>query len=161
MDLKHDTIIIRPCLAQYIINDLWMICIVLVLACAYTLHIAYVSNICLLLVILVQLLMVYRFGCMLTIRYILTQEQLIFQHGIINHSTEYMELYRVVDYKQNRSLAQQLFGLKTVVIMSGDRTMPELDIIGVKDYENVVGVIRERVEFNKKRKGIYEITNRI
>ena len=36
----------------------------------------------------------------------------------------------------------------------------KLDIYGVKEKLDVVAIIRERVEYNKRRKGIYEITNR-
>ena len=56
----------------------------------------------------------------------------------------------------NRSLT----GLKTVSVYSGDRMTPKLDIYGVEYRTNLVGHIRERVETNKQRKGIYEITNR-
>jgi hypothetical protein len=71
-----------------------------------------------------------------------------------------MELYRVVDYQQNRTFLQQLFGLKTITILSGDRNMNRLDIIGILEDENVVSEIRKRVEYNKRQKSIYEITNR-
>ena len=87
------------------------------------------------------------------LRYIITSEQLIIQHGILNRTSDYIELYRVVDFCENRSLMEQLFGLKTV----GN---PQLDIYGVKEKLDVVKIIRERVEYNKRRKGIYEITNR-
>ena len=81
-------------------------------------------------------------------------------HGVLSHSMDYIELYRVVDYQQHQSLPQQLFGLKTVTIYSGDRNNPKLDMIGVKVKMDIVSEIRKRVEFNKKRKGVYEITNR-
>ena len=55
---------------------------------------------------------------------------------------------------------QQLFGLKTVTIYSGDRNNVKLDMIGIKASNDIVSEIRCRVEFNKKNKGIYEITNR-
>ncbi|EFF49944.1 conserved hypothetical protein [Bacteroides ovatus SD CMC 3f] len=55
---------------------------------------------------------------------------------------------------------EQLFGLKTVSIFSGDRSNPKLDIFGINERIDVVGIIRKRVEYNKQRKGIYEITNR-
>ena len=58
------------------------------------------------------------------------------------------------------SLLQQLCGLKTVSVHSGDRTTPQLDIIGMGINDDLVTVIRGRVELNKRRKGIYEITNR-
>ena len=69
-------------------------------------------------------------------------------------------LYRIVDFSESRDILEQLFGLKTVSIYSGDRTNPKLDIYGVKEKLDVVAIIRERVEYNKRRKGIYEITNR-
>lgn len=90
----------------------------------------------------------------------ITSEQLIIQHGVLNRTSDYIELYRVVDFCENRSIMEQLFGLKTVGVFSGDRTNPQLDIYGVKEKLDVVKIIRERVEYNKRRKGIYEITNR-
>ena len=93
-------------------------------------------------------------------RYVVTDEQLIFLHGVFQRSTDYMELYRVVDYQQNRTFLQQLLGLKTITILSGDRNMNRLDIIGVRETENIVSEIRHRVEYNKRMKSIYEITNR-
>lgn len=71
-----------------------------------------------------------------------------------------LKLYRVVDFSENRGIVEQLFGLKTVSIFSGDRSNPKLDIFGIRERIDVVGIIRERVEYNKQRKGIYEITNR-
>lgn len=58
------------------------------------------------------------------------------------------------------TLLEQLFGLKTVSIYSGDRTNPRLDIYGIRDNLDLVSLIRERVEYNKQLKGVYEITNR-
>ncbi|GAE18130.1 hypothetical protein JCM6294_988 [Bacteroides pyogenes DSM 20611 = JCM 6294] len=50
--------------------------------------------------------------------------------------------------------------MKTVWIFSGDRTNPKLDIYGIRENIDVVNIVRTRVEYNKRRKGIYEITNR-
>ncbi len=93
--------------------------------------------------------------------YIITSDQIIFLHGVVSHSTDYMELYRVTDYQQQQSLMQQLTGLKTVVIYSGDRNTPVMNIIGMKVKIDVVKEIRKRVEYNKQMKHIYEITNRM
>ena len=40
-----------------------------------------------------------------------------------------------------------------------DRTTPKLDLTGLPKRTDIVELIRERVEFNKQRKEIYEITN--
>ena len=111
--------------------------------------------------IIIAVYLAYQILYFFRMEYIITAEQLIYMHGIFYHSTDYLELYRVVDYQQNRSLLQQLLGLKTVVIQSGDRNTPVLNLVGIRVKEDVVSVIRKRVEYNKKAKGIYEITNRI
>ena len=58
------------------------------------------------------------------------------------------------------NVAKPISAIKDVSIYSGDRTNPKLDIYGVKEKLDVVAIIRVRVEYNKRRKGIYEITNR-
>ena len=72
---------------------------------------------------------------------------------------DYMELYRVVDFQEHQSLMQQLCGLKTVRIFSTDRNTPRLDLTGMRRKNDIVPLIRGRVEYNKRKKGIYEITN--
>ena len=87
-------------------------------------------------------------------------KSIVFEHGVFHREVDYQELYRVVDFNESQTFMQQLFHLKTVSIYSGDRTTPRLDIIGVPMKENLVTAIRERVETNKRRRSIYEITNR-
>ena len=89
-----------------------------------------------------------------------SNEQLVFEHGVFHREVDYQELYRVVDFNESQTFMQQLFRLKTVSIYSGDRTTPRLDIIGVPMKEELVTTIRKRVETSKRRRSIYEITNR-
>lgn len=110
--------------------------------------------------VLCSLYLLYRFIYLRRTEYLISSEQIIYRHGVFSRSCDYMELYRVVDFREHRSFLQQLTGLKTVSVYSGDRMTPKLDIYGVEYRTNLVGHIRERVETNKQRKGIYEITNR-
>lgn len=61
------------------------------------------------------------------------------------------------DLQEHQSLLQQLCGLKTVVILSTNWNSPKLDLIGIRRGNDIVAIIRERVEINKRKKGIYEI----
>lgn len=106
------------------------------------------------------LVLVYRFIYLKRMVYRITDEQLIHEHGVFTRSNEYVELYRVVDFGERSSLLQQLAGLKTVSVHSGDRSAPKLDLIGMDAGKELVSIIRERVEYNKRRMQIYEITNR-
>ncbi|WP_419501419.1 PH domain-containing protein [Barnesiella intestinihominis] len=109
--------------------------------------------------ILLSLILAYRLIYLKRIRYHVGSEQLTAEHGVFQRSIGYIELYRVVDFHEHQTLLQQIFGLKTVTVLSMDRTTPKQDLIGLPKRINIVDVIRERVEFNKQRKGIYEITN--
>ena len=86
-------------------------------------------------------------------------EQIVSEHGILYRKVDYMELYRIVDFQEHQSLLQQLCGLKTVSIFSMDRNTPRLDLTGIRRRDDIVTLVRERVEYNKRKKGIYEITN--
>ena len=92
-------------------------------------------------------------------RYTINEEQLQYEYGIFTLKRDYIELYRVVDYSEQRSFLQMFFGLKTVSIYSGDKTCPRLDVVGVRNKLDLITTIRERVEFNKKKRNIHEFTN--
>ena len=91
--------------------------------------------------------------------YVIGDEQLKYQKGIFTETKDFIELYRVVDYSEQRSFLQILFGLKTVSIYSGDRTRPRLDMIGIDKDMDLISEIRQRVEYNKTRRNIHEFTN--
>lgn len=92
--------------------------------------------------------------------YTVTAEQFKKAEGIFTRDEDYIELYRIIDFAERKNLLQQLFGLKTVTILSGDRTTPKLSVQGVKESFDLVALTRERVEYTKTQKPIYEITNR-
>lgn len=103
--------------------------------------------------------MTYRLVYLKRIRYRIGSEQLTAEHGVFQRNTGYIELYRVVDFHEHQTLLQQIFGLKTVTVLSMDKSTPRLELTGLPKRTAIVDIIRERVEFNKQRKGIYEITN--
>lgn len=157
---RFRTITLRPHWAQFFVSQGMQLVITLLLLLAAGwegIPIRFPFIIC---ASFTSLLLVYRCLYLNTLKYIISSEQLIIEHGIFRRRSDYIELYRVIDYGVNRSLAEQLFGLKTVSIYSGDRTSPRLDILGVKENLDVVSIIRERVEWNRQIKHIYEVTNR-
>lgn len=93
-------------------------------------------------------------------KFLVGSEQLVIEQGIFQRKVDYVELYRIVDFNIHQTLMQQIFGLKTISIYSGDRTTPRIDIIGAKAKLDYVSEIRSRVITSRKNNGIYEITNR-
>ena len=97
---------------------------------------------------------------LLTFKVDITDDQIIVTKGPFIRSIDYIELYRVYDYSQEQSIGQRILGLRTIYILSGDKSCPNLKVVGIKNGTEVITSIRYRVEYNKKKKGIYEITNR-
>ena len=157
---RFRVITLRPHWGQYIISQGLMFLVSLVVFLVAGHDAITIKMPFLILGSVTMLMMLY--GCLYlsNLQFIISSEQLIIQHGVFHRSSDYIELYRIVDFSEQRDILEQLFGLKTVSIYSGDRTNPKLDIYGVMEKVDVVGIIRERVEYNKQRRGVYEITNR-
>ena len=160
MNESFQTYRLKPHWIQYVIDQLpWILIWVVVTLYAgddtlpYREYLGYVSA-CMLCYLLWQALELCR------IEYVITGEQLIYKHGVLFHSADYMELYRIVDYQESRTPVQQLTGLKNILLLSGDRSLPRLRMVGIRGSSRILDEIRARVEYNKKRRGIYEITNR-
>lgn len=155
---RFQIVTLRPHWMQFVINELpWL----LLCMAGWSYYIGwYCQGWLAVLLSLLSVILLYRLAYLCRIKYRITSEQLMIESGVFTHSLAYIELYRVVDYNEHRSFMQQLAGLKTVSIYSGDRTTPRLDLIGMKTGQDIVGCIRTRVEYNKLRKGVYEITNR-
>ena len=157
---RYRNIIIKPHCMQFVINELHLLVLISVGFVYAGIDDAVLSTLVFVLSLLLSLCLAYRMAYLCRMRYIISNEQLVFEHGVFHREVDYLELYRVVDFNESQTFMQQLFRLKTVSIYSGDRTTARLDIIGVPMKENLVTTIRERVETSKRRRSIYEITNR-
>lgn len=152
-------IVLQPHAGQFVINELPT----LVLCCAGWIYGGMeglpLTALAVPVALLLSLILSYRFISLRRVRYRIGAEQLVSEQGIVRRKVDYMELYRIVDFQEHQSLLQQLCGLKTVTILSMDRNTPRLDLVGIRRSNDIVALIRERVEYNKRKKGIYEITN--
>lgn len=152
-------IVLQPHAGQFVINELPT----LVLCCAVWVYGGMeglpLTALAVPVAFLFSLILFYRFIYLRRVRYRIGAEQLVSEQGIVRRKVDYMELYRIVDFQEHQSLLQQLCGLKTVTILSMDRNTPRLDLVGIRRSNDIVALIRERVEYNKRKKGIYEITN--
>lgn len=158
-DGRLPSIVLQPHIRQYFVDSSPLILLAAISMTGYMMTRDILNTIFAVVFFVICFLLLCRYLKFVRIKYIITPEQLIYLHGIFVQLTDYMELYRIVDYQQHRSILQQLFGLKTIYLYSGDRSLPVLAIEGVLAKEDVVTQIRYRVEYNKRRKSVYEITN--
>lgn len=156
---RFTTLTLRPHPLQFVINELIPMVLCL-LAFAYGGMEGDYSQESVYVGLVLLLFLVYKYVKLRCTVYTVTGEQLKKAEGVFTRDGDYIELYRVIDFAERKNILQQLFGLKTVTILSGDRTTPKLSVQGVKESIDLVTLIRERVEYTKTQKPVYEITNR-
>ncbi len=148
----HKTIVIHPHTGQFVINELPTLVLcgtVWVYGGMEGLPLTAIATV---IALMLSLLLLYRYLYLRRIRYCIGTEQFVSEYGIIRRKVDYMELYRIVDFQEHQSLLQQFCGLKTVSILSMDRNTPRLDLIGIFHRDDLVSIIRERVETNKRKR---------
>lgn len=158
--MQFGTIRLTPDWRQYVIDELPTMVLAIALFIVGGLDIPF-SSIFFCAALALSFMAYYRFVFLRGMEYTITDQQLVFERGVFTRSRDYIELYRVVDYDERSSFMQQIVGLKTISVHSGDRTTPKLDILGVRESDDIVGILRERVSFNRSRMNIHEFANYI
>lgn len=154
------TLVRKPDFRQFLANDLPLTILCLAGLVVAGMDGIFLGNVLFWFSSAIAVCLVYRCLYLRSMSYTFTAEQIIYGHGVFNRTRDYCELYRVIDFREESSFLQQIFGMKTVTIYSGDRSTPRLDIIGLDGKDNIIPILRERVTANRKRHGIYEIANR-
>lgn len=152
------TITLRPSFSQWVSDKCGWIAVNIIGYCLYA--DSAVPMIILVLMIAMSLHLLYMLLYLRLMKFTITDQQIMYHHGVFNRKLEFIELYRVVDFHEDVSFLQNILDIKTVTVHSGDRTTPRLRLPGIALGYPLVQTLRERVEYNKRRKGIYEITNR-
>ena len=158
---QFNTIIIQPHFLQWVVDQLPLMAIVVtgILLCGMD-HLMF-KGVLIALTVLFSLQLLYSFIYIRSIEYRITDQQIIIEQGVFKRSTDYMELYRVIDFNEHRSIMQQICALKTITIYAGDKNMPTLHIIGVKNHYDIISELRSRIIYARELFRIYEVTNRI
>lgn len=158
---QFSTIIIQPHFLQWVINQLPLILLMITgtLLCGID-GIPFRNLLCIIMGIF-SLMLLYSFVYIRSTEYRITDQQIIIEQGVFRRSTDYMELYRVIDFNEHRNIMQQICALKTITIYAGDKNMPVLNIIGVKNHFDIISELRSRIIYSRELFRIYEVTNRI
>lgn len=79
-------------------------------------------------------------------KYVVDDERLYMSKGLLTTTVDEILLYRIMDIKMSRTLAQKLFGVGTIHLYSADRTDRHLDLINVSHPNDVRRMISHMVE---------------
>ncbi len=87
-------------------------------------------------------------------RYELYEDKLVLRTGFFKTTVDEIMIFRIMDIKLVRTLGQKLFGVGTVVLMSSDKSHPQLEIKSVKQSDTVRRFISELVDKQRTARGI-------
>lgn len=94
-------------------------------------------------------------------RYGVSKERLFISKGFLNVQDDEVRLYRIMDISLSRSLVQRIFGLGTIKICSGDKTLGDFELVNIKKPMDTKELISELVEKQRETKRVVQRENMI
>jgi membrane protein YdbS with pleckstrin-like domain len=91
------------------------------------------------------------------LEYVVTTQRVRIVSGIFSKDIKEIELFRVKDTMANQSFFLRLFGLGTIVILSGDERQPRLVLSGVPRAVELREKLRQEVMTLRQRFGVREL----
>jgi uncharacterized membrane protein YdbT with pleckstrin-like domain len=89
--------------------------------------------------------------------YEVTTERIKITTGVLSRRTSELELYRVRDYSVVEPFWLRLFGVGHVVLITADRTSPELELRAVPRAATLKDQIRTYTERMRQRRGVRDL----
>ena len=89
--------------------------------------------------------------------YQLTNERLLITSGVLNKTTEALELYRVRDLQVSQPFFLRLFGLQNIHLLTTDSSTPEVIIDYIPSDLKLPDKVRNQVEQCRVAKRVREI----
>ena len=87
-------------------------------------------------------------------RYILEEDRLILDEGLLKSVENEIMLYRIQDITLIRTLGAKILGVGTLELRSSDKTHPVLYLKNIKDVAKVKRTLSENVERERDRRRV-------
>ena len=154
-------ITLKPTFRYWLLTNLvWLLFLTLLFLVVTFLELPYLLRFlsgCLFVVFV--LIVAWNYLVLYHITYIIETEQIIIKHGVFHRVTDYLEMYRIYDYQKKCNIIEAALGLMNIVLITRDAGHPHVVFRGITNSDDVIPIIRERVETEKQRKRIVEFNN--
>ena len=87
----------------------------------------------------------------------MTEKRIVITKGVFSRRIEEIELFRVKSVALDEPWQLRMFGLANIVILSSDLSVPEYKLIGVKNAEELMEIIRNNYLLQKELHKVREI----
>lgn len=102
-------------------------------------------------------IMFYNYLIIKTTKYIISTQRIRLRYGIINKTTDEIELYRILDYKLKEPFMLRVLGLANIELTTMDQTDPIVILSGLKNAKTIIDDIRHHSEIAKSTSRVSEM----
>jgi membrane protein YdbS with pleckstrin-like domain len=92
-----------------------------------------------------------------TTRYRITNYRIDFERGILKKRIDTLELWHVDDISFEQGLLDRIMNVGSIIILSGDRTTPRLELHGIPNPRAIFDSLRQRVITVKRQRGVIKM----
>jgi membrane protein YdbS with pleckstrin-like domain len=100
----------------------------------------------------VLLVLAYR---KVTVRYEMTNQRFIHQRGFLRHVTDRIEVIDIDDITFTQGPVERMVGVGTIILLSSDRTSPNLTMRGIDNVKQVADLIDNTRRGERRRRGLH------
>lgn len=94
----------------------------------------------------------------LSVHYTLTTQRLIHESGILWRTIDRIELIDIDDVTFKQGPVERVFKVGTIIVISGDKTSPELSLPGIDQVRRIADEIDDARRKERRRRGLHMIT---
>ena len=87
-------------------------------------------------------------------KYSLSDDRFFINKGFLSKTEDEVRLYRITDVSLKRSFGQRIFGLGTIEVSSGDKTLRDFEIKNIKNSKDVKEQLSELVDKQRDAKRV-------
>lgn len=86
--------------------------------------------------------------------YKLTEDKLLIETGCFSKKEEEIRLYRIMDLTLHRPFWQRICGVGTIHCCTADKSTPEVDILKIKNSQEIKNLLSDMVESARDKKRV-------
>jgi len=91
----------------------------------------------------------------MAVHYRLTRYRLFHQHGIVSRVTDRIETIDIDDVSVKQTLLERALDIGTILIVSSDRTVPQLRMEGIDHVNHVADLVDNTRRAERQRRGLH------
>lgn len=91
----------------------------------------------------------------LSVRYMLTNQRLVHEHGVLWRKIDRIEVIDIDDVTFTQGPIERTMGIGSVKVTSSDQSTPEFSLVGIEDVRDVAAMIDNARRQERRKRGLH------